>query len=163
MREIHGYSRISPQRPGSEPCAPSSGVTFGRHLQRRNGSSTKAGRSLAPQSCCAPKTNEECCAQWMSDTAAVSPRPLGQIWCCAGSPILCIRPGAGGTGPARSIVAECIKVHEQKHLQQNPQCDKCTGEPNGFGPGEECEAYRAEVACLRNKRGSCKTMSCREQ
>lgn len=79
---------------------------------------------------------------------------------------MCLRPGE--PGQAGKIVADCVKQHEERHLQQNPQCPDCKTGPKvdqdeKTEKRNECEAYRIEVACLRKKRRECQTRDCREK
>ncbi len=82
----------------------------------------------------------------------------GGIVCCNGKAYACVWDLGGPTGgknkKARKIIEQCIKVHEKKHIPDTvcpPAPDFSRGGP-GKGvdtKASECEAYEAEMACLK--------------
>jgi RHS repeat-associated protein len=88
----------------------------------------------------------------------------GGIVCCNGKPYSCVWDPGGPTGgknkKAREIIAKCIKAHEDTHVPDTvcpPAPDFSRGGP---GKGKdtkqsECDAYKAEAACLKASLGQC--------
>lgn len=82
----------------------------------------------------------------------------GGTICCRGVKYLCTW-GADNipNATAQNIVRMCIVQHERTHIDDAANCDRCSSViyRTGFLPAknsdaEECDAYTASVACLRN-------------
>lgn len=88
----------------------------------------------------------------------------GGTVCCGGKAYACVWDPSGPTGTAkgkaRSIIAKCIGVHEQTHVPDTA-CPAVGGPTRGAPRAGrnlealECNAYRAEMSCLKSSVGQC--------
>lgn len=89
---------------------------------------------------------------------------VGGVVCCGGKKYACVWISGGATHAtnkkAKSIIDKCSSVHEKHHFGDiNCPCSSGVTRP-GFKPGkdpntQECAAYKAEVACLKQSLGDC--------
>lgn len=88
------------------------------------------------------------------------------IRCCKQQAVICANPNPcdGLASDTCEIRKSCIMDHERKHL--SPEHSDCTNRDNEDAPPinknrNECEGYRAEIACLNNAR--CRSPRCRAE
>jgi RHS repeat-associated protein len=120
---------------------------------------------LQARSCCTDLSDEQCCNaagnRGMYDDTGVE--VAGIPACCNGRKVACANyPGGSG---GRDAVRKCILVHEMKHFDQVDCPSGCGISHPDFRTGVnpkagECDAYAAEIACLRSALSSCKDKVC---
>jgi hypothetical protein len=107
-----------------------------------------------------PKTKDACCADDSVLGHPLSdPNTQGWVDCCNGSKVVCSKPydptGFGGSSIS-TLLDKCTVAHETQHfgdIDCPPGADECTTSRPGFKSGRsqadgECDAYKADVACL---------------
>jgi hypothetical protein len=110
-------------------------------------------------------TEDECCTQTAiaNDVDFKAGTLLGTAVCCNGAKTLCLYPGnfgSSGNATGDQIAQDCVGVHESKHFDHIDCADgDCETWPNiKAGVSQftaECEASKAEKACLDTKKADC--------
>jgi hypothetical protein len=105
----------------------------------------------------------DCCTQALNK--GLDKGDWGGIICCNNSKSTCVWTSninkTVTNATAQGIVAGCVQVHEDTHLNQ-VDCTGAAVERPNFKPGvdpkaAECNAYKAELACYNANIGNCGT------
>ncbi|MFT4939230.1 MAG: hypothetical protein ACI88A_002266 [Paraglaciecola sp.] len=110
-------------------------------------------------------TEDECCTQTaiQNDSDFTAGTLLGTAVCCNGTKTLCVYPGnfsSSGNATGDQIGQECVGVHEAKHFDHidcaDGDCETWPIIKAGISQfTAECEASKAEKACLDSKKPDC--------
>jgi RHS repeat-associated protein len=84
------------------------------------------------------------------------------VVCCGFKAFVCVwnmplfPGGRPGFDLGKKIVLSCIETHESEHIRQNPACGCGFYRPKTGNPDrDECEAYYAEMRCLKRRIKEC--------
>ena len=109
--------------------------------------------------CCPKLSDKECCDQiWPN----IKKGAVAAVGCCQGREVICLDPAR--TWTPGSPFTDCTFLHETVHIYQISCPNDCsvshqTLDP--YGEASECNAYRAELACLKSKLDLCTSVPCK--
>lgn len=119
-----------------------------------------------PRGDVSPERATECCKKY-----AKSLKRQGWVQCCDGQQITCAYIDRSASIQADVLIASCIDVHEEEHFDDVIKCREgsCRVPDWWLEPHQkkerderECEAYKAQVECMRDKVGQCDDQVCRD-